>query len=116
MSITGCGCDIVKIERFVGVSQRFKEKYFTVKELEYIDNKPKEKQVETIAGLFAVKEAVLKAIGIGGGNGLSILEIEISHTKNGQPTAKINHELYRDIVLNVSISHTDTDALAFVVI
>ena len=116
MSIKGCGCDIVKIERFKGVSQRFLEKYFTENELKYIKSKSIEKQAETTAGLFSVKESMVKAIGIGGGDGLKFSDIEITHTEKGQPIAKINHELYKNLKIHVSISHSEIDAISFAVI
>ena len=116
MNITGCGCDIVKINRFDGIIEKFKEKYFLDSEICYINSKPKEKQSETLAGLFSVKESILKALGIGGGNSLSLKCIEITHNENGQPTAKIHSELYKDKKIHISISHTSTDALSFAVV
>ena len=116
-----CGIDIVKIDRIEGLSKNdsFLKKYFTESEQEYITSKSNSAQ--TVAGLYACKEAVLKAFGIGIGGGVDLKEINILH-QNGKPsievTPKINYYLVGKncTEIAVSISHDGDYATAICVI
>lgn len=116
------GVDITKIDRFNELvnNQSFLNKYFTENEMEYIKNKGN--KPETLAGIFSAKEAVLKALGIGILNGLSLIDICISHNQNGAPyvevDAKINYymSLQGCSEISISISHDGEYAIAFCVI
>jgi len=106
--IFGIGVDIVKVERFTKTNPRFMQRVFSDYEREYINrkgNKP-----ETMAGLFAAKEAVVKAMGTGFRN-FWPNAIEILHDENGKPFVQLE-----DMMVHVSISRNETDAVAFVVI
>ena len=90
------GVDIVKISRFENhLSDGFLKKYFSTHEAEYINSKPN--KAETLAGIFAAKEAFLKALGMGIGRGVDLVEISILHDAQGAPfvevTPKINYYL-----------------------
>ena len=66
MNILDIGVDIVEIDRIkeaLTKNERFLNKLFTKNEIEYF--KSKNFKVETIAGNFAAKEAISKAIGTG---------------------------------------------------
>lgn len=104
--IFGVGVDIVKIARFEDISDAFSRRVFTDREREYI------KSPQNAAGLFAAKEAVAKALGTGFRN-ISPRDIEILHEENGKPYALLHKS---DHTVHLSISHSDTDAIAFVVI
>ena len=62
------GIDICSISRFKNMKnlERFLKKYFTNEEITYIINTGNRE--ETIAGIFSLKEAFVKAIGTGFGN------------------------------------------------
>jgi len=105
--IIGTGVDIVKIERFINLSPRFMLRVFSHTEREYIGKK--NNSPATMAGLFAAKEAVVKAMGTGFA-GFWPCEIEILHDENGKPYVEME-----GVVVHVSISHSETDAVAFVV-
>ncbi|MGL5506687.1 MAG: holo-ACP synthase, partial [Paraclostridium sp.] len=63
MNILDIGIDIVEIDRIqeaVNKNKRFLEKLFTEKEIKYFESK--NFRIETIAGNFAAKEAISKAI------------------------------------------------------
>lgn len=115
--IIGIGVDIVKIERFKksAESPHFLKRVFTDYEQEYLSKKGP----ETMAGLFAAKEAVVKALGTGFA-GFWPCEIEIMHCKSGKPYAvlhgKAKDMLAGSFTINISISHNETDAIAFAVI
>ena len=99
------GIDIVEIEDFAG---RDFSRIFTPRELEYINCAPNSaRKTEIMAGLYAGKEAVFKAFGLGG-LGLEILrEIEILHDACGAPTC-----VFRGVAVQLSISHTRHTAVA----
>ena len=65
--------DVVRMEKFVQ-NEHFLEKYFTPYEIEYVSKT--NRQTLSLAGLFAAKEAFLKALGIGIGGGISLNDIE----------------------------------------
>ena len=111
--IQGIGVDIVKTERFKKErSEKLNQRLFTEYEIDYI------KTPQTAAGLFAAKEAVAKAMGIGF-VGFWPCDIEIKHTTEGKPYVVLHNrakELFEGRQIHLSISHTDTDAVAFVVV
>jgi holo-[acyl-carrier protein] synthase len=121
--ITGIGIDIVKVERFekfVNAPQdAFMQRVFTMRELEYLNGKA----AQSIAGMFAAKEAVAKALGTGFRK-FEPRDIEILHKENGKPCAVLHNgakktarrKRSRRFCVHVSISHTATDAVAYVCI
>ena len=121
------GVDIVKAERILGVFEKdSNNKVFTQREVEYINQKSTmignkvTQKASTIAGIYAAKEAFLKAFGLGLGEGINLFEIEIDHKQSGQPFIVINHkiksylELSQVKTINVSISHDGEYAVAVV--
>jgi len=111
--IIGTGVDIIKIERFAKKQNpRFLERVFSIRERKYIAKKG----IQTMAGLFAAKEAVAKALGTGF-FGFFPRDIEIMHTSMGKPIVKLHGKARqkRCVCISVSISHTATDAIAFAV-
>ncbi|MGD9901704.1 MAG: holo-ACP synthase [Spirochaetales bacterium] len=116
------GIDSVLVERFKKMKNLdgFLNKYFTDYEISYISTK-KEKYA-TIAGIFATKEAFLKALKIGIGRGVELKNIEIKHTNNGAPyivkTSFLEgvfaeHNLKQ---VDVSITHTKNTATAICIV
>ncbi|MFI3129073.1 MAG: 4'-phosphopantetheinyl transferase superfamily protein [Bacillota bacterium] len=104
------GCDIVKIQRFAGVSPAFLQKYFTKEERGYLAGK-KDKP-ETAAGIFAGKEAVFKTFGI---NEFPVLSnIEILH-ENNIPCVKLHGDYKKFGSAEISISHDGEYAVAYAV-
>lgn len=111
------GCDLVRIGRFESLNDDFLYKYFSKNEIEYI-NKKSYHRGEHIAGLFAAKEATLKALGCGAGAGVSISDVEIEHDEFGAPHIKFTDKTgkYPNVKLHVSISHSNVDAMAVVIL
>lgn len=91
----------------------FKARVFTQSEIEYCDGKPD--GVQSYAGIFCAKEAVVKALGVGFGNGIMPCDIEIAHDDFGAPYV-IAHgnakSVLRDRDIRVSISHDGDNAVA----
>ena len=115
--IIGIGTDIIEINRIEKAIERnknFLEKVFTVNEIEMF--KKRNMRFEVIAGNFAAKEAISKAIG-SGFRGFSLLDIEILRDDLGKPIVYLNENIdkiiKRKYIVNVSISHNKTSAIAF---
>ena len=110
----GIGIDIVEVSRFEkhadNPESRFCERVFTPYELEYL----KTKKAASMAGLFAAKEAVAKALGTGF-RGFFPNDIEIKHNESGAPYVVLHgkaKEQAGDAKILISISHTKTLATA----
>ena len=124
--IISTGVDLAEVNRIQAaledprIGARFRERVFTVKEIEYCEKKQRGKY-ESYAGRFAAKEAVKKALGWGSGARLRCLDIEVARARSGKPaivlhdkTAQLADELgIRRWAL--SITHTKDHGLAFVV-
>lgn len=119
--IIGIGTDIVKVERIKRVVERtpnFLKGIFTDKEIEYFNLK--KNKYESIAGAFASKEALSKALSTGI-RGFSLNDIEVIHDELGKPNINLSDKIIEKFNLynhniHVSISHTEDNAIAFVVI
>lgn len=116
--ITGIGCDIVKIERIAGLisgyGDKFLKRIFTEKEIElskFIKNP--DKSVNYYAKRFAAKEAISKALGIGIGEKLSFLDIEITNDENGKPLCNISLDDFKSISIMLSLADETEYAIAY---
>ena len=118
--IIGIGTDIVKISR---IQQFIGRKDGTPVDMILTSKESlSKKSVHSIAGSFAVKEALLKALGIGFSRGLGrLLEIEVLNDDEGKPyvvtSGIINEIRYQKQIscIQVSISHDTDYAIAFVI-
>lgn len=120
--IKGIGADLVDIERIRRAGERwndaFLKKVFTEHELSYCNGK--KNPYPSLAGRFAAKEAVMKALGFGF-PAISFKDIEITNSL-GPPKAILSGKA-KEIAekqnissILISISHIDTQAFAFAVI
>ncbi|HJS29204.1 MAG TPA: holo-ACP synthase [Anaerolineales bacterium] len=119
MSQLSTGVDIVKIDRVREVvekhGERFTKRVFTPKEMEEVGGK-----IVSLAARFAAKEAVTKALHTGIGP-VSWQEIEILRGPSGEPLLHLHGEASRLAetlglkTWSLTLSHTDSDAIAFVV-
>ena len=120
MEIFGIGTDIIEIDRFQKDGKppgnRFMARCFTMREREYLKNR----RLENIAGYFAAKEAVAKALGTGFA-GFSPSAIEIIHNNAGKPEIVLHDGAARIAdkagikKIDISISHCKTLAVAMAV-
>jgi len=116
--IKGLGVDIIEIDRIEKAIQNnegFLYRLFTEKEIEFF--KACNYRTNTIAGSFAAKEAVVKALGTGV-RGFSWKDIEIVRDKLGKPDVLL-HGSAKDIAIEkniknflLSISHCKAYAIA----
>ena len=82
--IAGIGidlCEIARMEKLLS-DGRFLARFFSAEEQAYIQGKGKN-AAQTMAGIFAAKEALSKALGTG--IDFDLREAEIRHTEEGQP-------------------------------
>ena len=110
MTIAGLGNDIIEINRVKKAYEEHKEAFldrlFTAKEQEYC--KAQENPFPRLAGRFAAKEAIVKALGCGFGSEVAWKDIEILVDESGKPVVHLSGELSRRFdhpTLLITISH-----------
>ncbi|SFJ73651.1 holo-ACP synthase [Thermoflavimicrobium dichotomicum] len=120
--IWGIGTDIIEMERIEKAGlDRLAARVLTESEKQMMPMAPKRK-LEFLAGRFAAKEAISKALGTGIGEIVSFQDIRIINNENGAPKAQISAEtmqcLFSDKKVNIhlSISHSEKYALATAVV
>ncbi|WP_415335950.1 holo-ACP synthase [Clostridium perfringens] len=124
--IIGIGVDIIEIERVrqaIQNNKNFLSKLFTKRELDYFISRNMNSEV--IAGNFAAKEAVSKALGTGI-RGFSFKDIEILRNELGKPEVilhnganLIGNKLVgnnNSLRVHLSISHNNSSAIAYSVL
>lgn len=118
--IKGIGTDIVEIDRIEAATKRtrgFINKVFTESEIKMFESKGFKSEV--IAGNFAAKEAISKAIGTGF-RGFGLKDIEILRDNLGKPIVNLSNKVYmvikrENINIHLSISHSRANAIAYAV-
>jgi len=87
MSIVSVGLDLARIDRFEKVharhGDRLLERLFTDGERAYCDRRAS--RMASYTGRFAVKEAVMKALGTGWSSGVSWKDIEVVRKSGSAP-------------------------------
>ncbi|MHB8126406.1 MAG: holo-ACP synthase [Desulfitobacteriaceae bacterium] len=114
------GVDIIEIERFARACQRqpkIVDRLFTLRE----QNDLLGKSMQSWAGRFAAKEAILKALGTGL-QGLTWQDIEIINGQKGEPLAflsqraEVKAKARGGSVVRISISHDRSKAIALAIL
>lgn len=120
--IYGIGTDIVDVERIkqaiVSYGKRFLDRIYTDTEQEYSESFNENKYVH-YAARFAAKESFSKAIGTGITKGFKFREVGIRNEATGKPVMMLEGEMlerYGDYKIHVSLSHTDFNAIAYIII
>lgn len=124
--IIGIGVDIIEIERVrqaIQNNKNFLSKLFTEREIDYFISRNMNSEV--IAGNFAAKEAVSKALGTGM-RGFSFKDIEILRNELGKPEVILHNganlignklvENNNSLRVHLSISHNNSSAIAYSVL
>lgn len=117
-----CGIDIIEIDRIKdsieNIGERFIEKVFTDKEIEYCESK-KIQKYQHYAGRFAAKEAAFKAVSANLNDKYSVnwRDFEIINDEQGRPKINLKNINTENIEnIDISISHCKLYATANVVI
>ncbi len=115
--IESVGIDIIEVSRIKNVIDRwgdsFLRRVYTPWEINYCSRKKFPEQ--SFAARFAVKEAVLKAIGTGYNDGIKWTSVEIVNDERGQPTVRLGEKIQNIIgkkKIKISMSHTREHAVA----
>ncbi|MBE0492262.1 MAG: holo-ACP synthase [Sulfurospirillum sp.] len=107
------GIDVVKISRIRAMQERFGNR--ALKKFLHVDEIALAKSTETIAGFYAAKEAVAKALGLGICAEFGFMDIKIYKTKKGVPQftlVKNIIERFSITELDLSITHDGDYAIA----
>ena len=123
--ICGVGVDLVEIDRFQRAVSRWEgrlvERLFTAREVDYCKRK-KKGYYRSLAGKFAAKEALWKALGARGLQGLSWKSLEILSDSQNKPYFAKTEALQKKLAARgikgvfLSITHTRNHALALVIL
>lgn len=124
MGIVGHGIDLVEVARIERLldeqGDRFLDRCFTPGERAYADKSTKRRS-EHLAARFAAKEAALKALGTGWAEGVGWTDVEVVRDGAGCPSLRVTGRAAelaagRGITTwHVSLSHTETHAMASVI-
>ncbi len=120
--IIGIGIDLVEVSRIkqaVNTKKRFLERIYSKHEIRLSDRG--KFRYEELAGRFAVKEAILKAIKTGWRRGVQFKDIVVLNEKSGAPYVTLNGKV-KEIAdslgvrnIFVSISHTQDLAVGLAI-
>jgi len=120
-AIRGIGVDAVDIDRFRRSLERtpsMRERLFTPVELAYVA--PKADPIPSLAARFAAREAVMKALGVGLG-AFGFHDVWVDRKESGEPHLVVTASALRlaesagVTSWHLSITHTDSLAIAYVV-
>jgi len=122
-AIMKLGNDIIEIERIrqaIERSSSFVERVYTPHEIDYCESRNKGRY-ESFAGIYAAKEAFIKALGTGMRHG-SWQDIEIYHDELGAPLIRLQ-DTFKNIYetlgytnIHVSISHCKEYTISTVIL
>lgn len=120
-NIRGIGIDLEENKRIGDLIQKrgnlFLKRVFTEAEINYC--REKKDNFASFTARFAAKEALLKALGTGLRDGFRWRDIELLNNDKGKPYfnfyGKVK-QVNNDAKVHVSVSHTSTQAMAFVII
>ena len=113
--LIGTGVDITEVRRIRQAvekwGQDFLGRVFTQAEIK--SAKTKTSFYQHLAGRFAAKEAIFKAVG---DNQLSWQDIQIHNDQVGKPVCSFLNGKGKNIIVHISISHVKTYAVASAVV
>jgi len=120
-SVIGIGVDAVDIDRFARMLERTpstRDRIFTIEEMNHAARFAN--PIPNLAVRFAAREATMKALGVGLG-AFDLHDVWIRNEASGRPILEVEGQaqtLAREAGItrwSVSLTHTDTVAIAYVV-
>ncbi|MDH3404152.1 MAG: holo-ACP synthase [Acidobacteriota bacterium] len=123
MSVRGVGIDVAAIDRFERILERHGGRFVDriCRPGEMRQRHPRGR-AQHLAGLFAAKEAVLKALGTGWDQGLGFRDVEVTREAGGRPAILLHGAAARrarelgTLRVHVSITHDRGIAAAVAVL
>lgn len=122
-NVVAHGVDLVNVADFARLvneqASDYLDRYFTAAEL--VAANEGGNRIERLAARFAIKEAVLKALGKGWGNGIAFTDVEVVSQQTGAPSVVLHRHLVTIAEQQrigdwlVSATHTDSMAMASVI-
>lgn len=122
-NVVAHGVDVVDVADFTRLvndhAGDFLDRYFTSEEL--VTANEGGNRIERLAARFAIKEAVLKALGRGWGDGIAFTDVEVVSQRTGAPSVVLHRRLVAIADQQgigdwlVSASHTGSIAVASVI-
>ena len=110
------GTDIIEVERIRNAMENaeFSTRVFTPEEIKYCESGADKIKYQRYAARFAAKEAVFKAISPILANKFDIewKDIEVVKDEQERPNIEIHNEKVKNVVIDISISHVETYAIA----
>lgn len=124
--IAGIGADLIEISRIRDIlekptAEQFLARVLTPAERELVEQR-RSRLVEYIAGRFAAKESVAKALGTGIGAAVGFHDIQIMCDQRGKPYSIVSPEALsragydQPVRIHLTITHTAQTAAAFAVL
>jgi holo-[acyl-carrier protein] synthase len=120
--IWGIGTDIVELERIKRLGcERLASRILTAEEWVRMPEQPR-RCLEYVAGRFAAKEAISKALGTGIGRACSFQDIDVLNDGQGKPCVILAEAVVQRLfpegaaTVHLSISHSAHYALAMAVV
>ena len=116
----GCGVDVVELSRFRQALARggeaFMRRVFTKHEEAYAKRRRRTTLLH-LAGRFAAKEAVLKAVSqVDPRRVLAMNQVEVRNDRLGRPRIVLHDGRTGRLQIHVSLSHVDTVAVASAIV
>ena len=120
MTIVGIGVDLVSIDRVRAMTQRWQDRFLArvYSDAERHDSFRRTTPYASLAGRFAAKEAILKALGVGWAMGVRWRDVEVVSDAAGRPLARVEGRVLSLIrqagitQIHVSLSHDGGYAIA----
>ena len=114
-------CDVARVRRALTAAsgERFRDRVFTPAEQAYCEARTRGR-FASYAARFAAKEAAMKALGTGWGQGLGFTDVEVTREGDAAPQLVLHGEAARLAVTlgiarcHLSVTHTRTTAIAWV--
>lgn len=111
MAIIGIGVDMEDIARFERAEEKLLKRVFTEGEISFCLKSAR--PASHFAARFCAKEAAFKALPF---DGIAFKNIEVVSSKEGKPFLLVHDERAKGLDIQLSLSHTNDSAIAFVVV
>lgn len=123
MTTLGVGIDLVDLDRIDALLERYEGRFLSrICRPKEVGDRRGAARVQRVGGLFAAKEAALKALGTGWARGLGFRDVEIRRDDAGAPHVRLHGAARRRAEtlgvekIHCSVSHERKHAVAVVVL